>query len=80
MPDLDLKPDEYGKVDPKTGLRLVLDDPRVNIIGGLVGLVVLVAIFFVKDQVSADNLFWGAALFSFALGLLAYPLLIRLGR
>lgn len=80
MPDIDLKPDEYGERDPKTGLRKVKDDPRVQWIGLFMGIGWIVVTYLVRDQLSLDNVIFGAAFGGVIAGANLWPILSRLDR
>lgn len=68
MPDLDLGPDNYRKQDPRSGRWYVPDDPKVGMLVFFAALILLGVIYFNKDAVSAENLFWGVLIFAGAGG------------
>jgi hypothetical protein len=80
MPDLDLKPEEFGERDPKTGRRKIKDDPRMHWVGLAMGLAWLAFVYFNLSAISPGNVFWGAVIGAITTGLFLWPLLSRLDR
>jgi hypothetical protein len=68
MPDLLLGPDGYRKKDPRTGKWRVPDHRLLALVMALVSVAGLTFTYFVKDQITTDNLFWGAVIFAFNAG------------
>lgn len=68
MSQLDLRPTEYRKKNPRTGRWQFRDNPRLCFVGMLVALAVLAWVFSVREQLSLETLIGGAAVSAFIAG------------
>ena len=68
MPQIDIGPNEYRKLDPKTGRWNVPDDPKFGRLMFFGAAAFLVFIFMHRSEFSSGVLFGVSSMFSFVAG------------
>ncbi len=68
MPEIEIGPNEYRRLDRKTGRWLVPDDPNFARLMMVAAIAILVFIFWRRDELSPAMLFGISSMFSFVAG------------